>query len=65
MSYTPYKGMTTKELEFYLSVCRKNGYHCAFPYGRPLASQTDYIHETLRHPVYHGWTLRVFFYALD
>ncbi|KAL1430123.1 hypothetical protein MTO96_002383 [Rhipicephalus appendiculatus] len=65
MSYTPQKGRTTKELEHYLSVCRKNGYHCAFPYGWSLASPHEDLYEILRHPVYHGWTLRVFFYAVN
>ncbi|XP_054928673.1 uncharacterized protein [Dermacentor andersoni] len=65
MTYDPHKPMSPDFLNYFLRITRKNGYHCVIPYGWKLADKAAYIHDTLRPPLYDGWTFRVFFYAMD
>ncbi|XP_065305389.1 uncharacterized protein [Dermacentor albipictus] len=65
MTYDPHKAMPTDFFHDFLRITRKNGYHCVFPFGWKLADKNAYINDTLRPPLYDGWTFRVFFYAID
>ncbi|XP_065305396.1 uncharacterized protein [Dermacentor albipictus] len=65
MTYNPHQAISHDFLSYFRRVTRKNGYHCVFPYGWKLADKAAYIHDTLREPLYDGWTFRVFFCAMD
>ncbi|XP_075550622.1 uncharacterized protein LOC142584353 [Dermacentor variabilis] len=63
MTFDPHQGMPENMLSYRLKVLGSNGYHLYYPYGRKLATPSEYLTGTLREPLYDGWTFRVFFYA--